>query len=314
MLQEFTDVINAYWHKMLFALPRVIVGLVLLLVVWMVAAKIRNYLGQKLATKSSDPLLTRFLAQVARWVMVLGGVLLSLQIIGFSGVVGGLLAGAGLSAFIVGFAFKDIAENFLAGVILAFNRPFSINDTIQIMDVMGRVQGLNLRTTIVKTFDGKDVFIPNASVLREKVTNYTLDGFIRQDFIVGIDFDDDVHGASQLILSEVAKEREVVDSGSHTSFVVVDELAASTVNLKVFFWTDTKDYRRATLELRSRIMDRVKTVLAENGYSLPPNITEVRLHQRALPIELLQPGQTPTLSIPPAQRDHSDVTTGAEDA
>ena len=300
MIQDFQRVLRTYWEQFLFVLPRLLLGLVLLGVIWIAAARLRTLLARKLGAHSHDPLLTNFLTQVARWVVVLAGLLLSLQIIGFSGVVGGLLAGAGLSAFLVGFAFKDIAENFLAGVILAFNRPFNINDTISIVEVMGRVKGLNLRTTLVKTFDGKDVFIPNATVLKEKVINYTLDGFIRQDFIVGIDFDDDVTGASKLIMEQIAQEPQVVNDDAHPSFVVIDELAASTVNLKVMFWTDTEDYRRGTLELRSRVMDRVKTALAANGYSLPPNITEVRLHQRALPVQLLTPEGAAATFTPPA--------------
>ena len=81
-----------------------------------------------------------------------------MQTMGLNGVAKGLLAGAGLSAFIFGFAFKDIAENFLGGLILAFNRPFSLNDTIQIRDFTGHVKALNFRTTHIKTFDEKDVF------------------------------------------------------------------------------------------------------------------------------------------------------------
>ena len=95
----------------------------------------------------------------------------------------------GLSAFLVGFAFKDIAENSLAGVMLAFNRPFNVNDSIQVKDHMGRVMELNLRTTRIKTYDGKDIYVPNSVLLKESVTNFTRDGFIRQDFLIGIDYD-----------------------------------------------------------------------------------------------------------------------------
>ena len=304
MLNDLQRVLFAYWEQFLNALPRLVLGLVVLVGIWVGAARLSQFLSRKLAARADDPLLARFLAQIARWVVVLIGVLLSLQIIGFSGVVGGLVAGAGVSAFIVGFAFKDIAENFLAGVILAFNRPFSLFDTIAVQEVMGRVQALNIRTTLVKTFDGKDVYIPNSMILKDKVTNYTRDGFIRQEFLVGIDFEDDVSGASKLILDQIRQEADVLQTAPHEPFVVVDELATSTVNLRVLFWTDSEDYRRGVLELRSRVMDRTKTVLAKNGYSLPPDITEIRLpsFQKALPIELITgDGQLPGSPVPPAQ-------------
>ncbi|SMB99367.1 MscS Mechanosensitive ion channel [Hymenobacter roseosalivarius DSM 11622] len=305
MFDELNSVLRTYWAQFLFVLPRLLVGVVLLLIVWVVAGRLRLFLNRKLAGHSDDPLLTSFLTQIARWFIVLGGLLLSLQIIGFSGVVGGLLGAAGLSAFLVGFAFKDIAENFLAGVILAFNRPFRLSDTIEIQGVMGRVQELNIRSTLLKTFDGKDVYIPNATILKEKVTNYTRDGFIRQDFLVGIDFDDDVARASRLILEQLNQEEEVLKNAPHEPFVVIDELATSTVNLKVLFWTSSDDYRRGVLELRSRVMDRTKTSLAKKGFSLPPDIIEVRLpsFQPALPIELIRgDGQPAAPSAPDGQR------------
>ena len=201
MLQEFTTIAHTYWTQFLFVLPRLLVAAVLLAVVWLAAGRLRNFLSAKLAARSADPLLTNFLTQVGRWLLVLGGLLLALQIIGFSGVVGGLLGGLGLSAFLVGFAFKDIAENFLAGVILAFNRPFNVNDSIQVKDLLGQVIELNLRTTRIKTYDGKDIYVPNALVLKEPVTNFTRDGYIRQDFLIGIGYDADAQGVIDTILA-----------------------------------------------------------------------------------------------------------------
>ncbi|OGX91135.1 mechanosensitive ion channel family protein [Hymenobacter coccineus] len=302
MLQELQTVLLGYWHQLVAALPRLLLAAVLLGIIWAIASRVRIYLDHRLLAESDDPLLARFLTKLARWVVLLIGILISLQIVGFSGIVSGIVAGAGVSAVVVGFAFKDIAENFLAGVILAFNRPFNLRDTISIQEVMGRVESLDLRTTLVKTFDGKDVYIPNATVLKEKVTNYTRDGYLRQDFVVGIDFDDSVAGATKLILEQIRQLPEILNTEPHTPFVIINELATSTVNLKVFFWTTTDDYRRGVLELRSEVMDRTKTVLAANGYSLPPDIIEVRLPSSkvALPIELrLAPGQAP-LVLPTA--------------
>lgn len=290
MLHDLQEVMRAYWQQFVLVLPRLVLAFVLFAIIWVAAARLRNYLNSRLSAKSHDPLLTNFLTQMGRWLVVLAGLLLSMQIIGLTELVGGLMAGAGVSAFIVGFAFKDIAENFLAGVILAFNRPFNLSDTISVQDVMGRVQELNIRSTRIKTFDGKDVYIPNATMLKEKVTNFTRDGFIRQDFVVGIDFDDSVAGATKLILEQLRELPDVLQTAPHEPLVVVNELAASTVNLKVMFWTESDDYRRGVLELLSQAMDRTKIVLAKNGYSLPPDIIEIRLpgFQKALPIELIR--------------------------
>lgn len=298
MFDDFSQVLHGYWEQLLYMLPRLLIAALVMGIVWIGASRLRTWLAAKLSAHSDDPLLTDFLTQVGRWVLVLMGLVLALNIMGFSGVVGGILGAAGLSAFVVGFAFKDIAENFLAGIILAFNRPFGVNDTVKIQDMFGQITKLNLRTTEMGTFDGRDISIPNAIVLKEPLINYTRDGYIRQDFVVGVDYDDDVSAAINLILEQVRKEPEVL--AEREPFAVVDELAASTVNVKVFFWTSTDDYRRATLELRSRVMNRVKVALMQGGYALPPDILELRLPTKmpAVPIQvaMAEPG---TLADPP---------------
>ncbi len=288
MLRDFTTVLHDYWEQFLFVLPRLLVAGVLMAGVLFGAAKLRIWLAERLQRHTDDPLMTDFLTQVGRWLLVGLGLVVALNILGLSGLVGGLLGGLGISAFVVGFAFKDIAENFLAGIILAFNRPFSINDTIQVQDMFGRVVKLNLRSTEIRTFDGRDISVPNAIVLKQPLTNFTRNGFIRQDFMVGIDYDDDVESAIPMLLGEVLKEAEVLREGNQQPFAVIDELAASTVNIKVFFWTETDDYRRGTLELRSRVMNRVKKALLAQGYALPPDILEIRLPSKmpSVPVQV----------------------------
>lgn len=297
MFSELTDVLRGYWSQFLHVLPRLAVALVVLLVVWIGAGRLRQWLSARLSHHSDDPLLADFLTQVGRWVLIGLGLVLALNILGLSGIVGGLLAGASISAFIVGFAFKDIAENFLAGVILAFNRPFRVNDTIQTKDLFGRVTTLRLRTTEILTFDGRTISIPNSIVLKEALVNFTRNGFIRQEFVVGIDYDNDVEAAIALLLEQVRQEPEVSQTPGHQPFAVLDELAASTVNVKVFFWTDTDDYRRGVLELRSRVMNRVKKTLLANGYALPPEILELRLPAK-MPAVPVQVAVAPAGSLP----------------
>jgi small conductance mechanosensitive channel len=314
MLQEFTTIAHTYWTQFLFVLPRLLVAAVLLAMVWLASGRLRGYLTTKLAAHSADPLLTNFLTQVGRWLLVLGGLLLALQIIGFSGVVGGLMGGLGLSAFLVGFAFKDIAENFLAGVILAFNRPFNVRDSIQVKEHIGRVMELNLRTTRIKTYDGKDIYVPNSVLLKESVTNFTRDGFIRQDFMLGIDYDADVPTVIQTIKDQIRLEAEVLQEAPHEPFVIVDELATSTVNLKVFFWAESEEYRRGVLELRSRVMNRVKTVLiAADNVSLPSDIVEVQFPKN-MPELRVRLADADQAARPPAAADNAAPAAAAAPA
>jgi small conductance mechanosensitive channel len=275
MLEEFSAVAHTYWTQFIYLLPRLLVAAVVLAVVWIASGRLRTFLTRKLEAHSADPLLTNFLTEVGRWLLVLGGVLLALQIVGFSGVVGGLLGGLGLSAFLVGFAFKDIAENFLAGVILAFNRPFHVKDNIQIKDMKGRVMELNLRTTRIKTADGKDIYVPNSLVLKEPVINYTRDGQVRQDFAVSVPHDADAEHIMELLLAEVSREPLVLSQEAYRPSAAIEELNDSSVLVRVFFWTPSDQARKAQ-ETRSRLINQAKRILLDNTTATPAT-TEVKL-------------------------------------
>ncbi|WP_044514327.1 mechanosensitive ion channel family protein [Hymenobacter sp. DG25B] len=274
MFQEFTDVLHSYWMQFLYLLPRLLIAAVVLAATVVGGGRLRSWLAAKFATRADDPLLTDFLTEVGRWLLVGLGAVVALNILGFSRIVGGLLGAAGVSAFIVGFAFKDIAENFLAGIILAFNRPFRIHDSIQIKELFGSVTKLNLRSTEILTFDGRDITIPNSIVLKEPLINFTRTGFIRQEFIVSIQNDKDADAAIALMLEQVRQEPEASKVAGREPFAVIDEFSGTAVQVKVYFWTDTADYRRGVQELRSRVMNRVKESLQANGpnLQLPPHL------------------------------------------
>lgn len=128
-----------------------------------------------------------------------------LKVAGLGDAASSLLAVAGVSAFIIGFAFKDIGENFLAEVVRAFNRPFTIGDVIETNVIIGTIKSMTLRVTLVKTFDGKGAYIPNALILKNPLKNYTLDGFLRYDCQLDLNYDADFSGATELIFSTLRK-------------------------------------------------------------------------------------------------------------
>ncbi|AHJ98098.1 mechanosensitive ion channel family protein [Hymenobacter swuensis] len=270
MIQDLHRVISTYWQHFLFVLPKLLVALVLLVAAVFIANRVSALLGGRLRSRSADPLLADFLANISKWVMVLLGLLIALNILGFSGIVGSLVGAAGVSAFIVGFAFKDIAENFLAGVILAFNRPFHINDTVEIKGLVGHVEALNLRITLIRTFDGKHIFLPNSMVLKEPLINYTRDGNLRQEFLISVDLGPDTTPdvATDIILQYLRTVPEVQQS-PRAPYVNLEKASATTADLRVYFWADSEDYRRGVLQLKSRLMQQVKQELVGAGLGVP---------------------------------------------
>ncbi|TGD79397.1 mechanosensitive ion channel family protein [Hymenobacter wooponensis] len=270
MLEDFHRVLSAYWQQFVFILPKLLIAIVLLLIAVFIANRASGLLGSRLRARSSDPLLPDFLANISKWVVVLTGLVLAFNILGFSGIVGSMIGAAGVSAFVVGFAFKDIAENFLAGVILAFNRPFHINDTVQVRDLIGHVEALNLRTTLMRTFDGKHIFLPNSMVLKEPLTNFTRDGNLRQEFLVTVELGEDVvpDTAINVILDYLRSVPDVQQS-PRKPYVNLEKATATTADLRVYFWTDSEDYRRGVIQQKSRIMQQVKLELLGAGLGVP---------------------------------------------
>ncbi len=285
-MNEIMQRLARYYDTFLEVLPRLALGVLILVLGILLANWITRLIGGKLKQKAHDQLMSGFLAQAIKLVLVVLIFLLALHVAGLSGIAGALMATFGASAVVLGFAFKDIAENFLAGIILAFNRPFRVNDTVKIEDIFGKVKEMEFRYTKITTFDGRNVYIPNGDVLKKPVYNYTEDGFFRADFVVGIAYENDIEKAKDLILQCIKNSEDVVNDEQHTSFSIVDELAASTVNLKVFFWVHTDDFRRGMLETRSRLINKVKTILEENGFNLPADITELKFYDASKPIDV----------------------------
>ncbi|MBD1396169.1 mechanosensitive ion channel [Pontibacter sp. JH31] len=260
------DILGAQYDKLVLLLPELLVAVVLLLLFIFVAGKLSLLVQNKLGKRVDDPLLVSFVSNVTRWGLILVGFMLMLQIVGLTGIAGGLLAGAGLSAFVVGFALKDIAENFLAGIILAFNRPFRVEDTVQVRDFIGKILALNLRSTQMKTFDGKDIYIPNSILLKEVVTNYTRDGLLRIEFLIKIDYQHDFETVAAIIVKNVEQLEGVLKEDKPA--VVIEEFTNSGMSLRVLFWVQSFDYKLSTMQLKSKAMDAIKKSLWSNGISL----------------------------------------------
>ncbi|MAP54899.1 MAG: mechanosensitive ion channel protein MscS, partial [Altibacter sp.] len=193
--ETIANSIESYYDKFLAVLPRIALAIFIIVAGILIAQLITNFYRRRILKSATDPLMARFLAQAIKIIFILIAIMIALQVAGLSGIATGVLTAAGGAAIILGFAFQDIGKNFLAGIILAFNRPFSINDTIKIESMFGKVKALNFRYTHIKTTDGRDIYIPNSDVLTKPVENYTADGFYRVDFVVGIGYEDDIEAA-----------------------------------------------------------------------------------------------------------------------
>lgn len=285
-----TESFKDFYYNLLEDLPLLGIGLLIIILGVLLGTWIGNFAQTRIAKKTRDPLMSKFLGKSIRLVLIVIAIMIGLRAAGLGGIATGLLTAAGASAVVLGFAFKDIGENFIAGIILSFNRPFDINDTVEIGENFGKVKALEFRYTKLKTFDGKDVYIPNSDVLTEPVTNFTEDGFFRWNFVVGIAYENDIQEAKRIIMEAVRSQPDIIEDEEHENFVIEEELAVSTVNLKVFFWVDTKDFRRMAMIDKGNVIRAVKESLEQNGFYLPADIQELKLYgpEKDFPVRLLK--------------------------
>ncbi|MBR9846572.1 MAG: mechanosensitive ion channel family protein [Algicola sp.] len=279
-----------FYKDLIEQLPGIGLGIFIIIMGILVASYIGQFARRHISKRTEDPLMSRFLGQAIKYILIIVAIMLALRAAGLGAIATGILTAAGASAVILGFAFKDIGENFIAGIILAFNRPFDVNDTVEIGENFGKVKALEFRYTKLKTFDGKDVYIPNSDVLTEPVTNYTEDGFFRWNFIIGIAYEDNIDGAKKTVMEALKREPNVIEDEEHENFVIEDELATSTVNLKVYFWVDTKDFRRMALITKGNVVRNVKEALEDAGYYMPADIQEIKLYggEKEFPVRIAE--------------------------
>lgn len=279
------DSFQSFYHIILNHLPTIILALVIIFISLFIGRKLNRIVTRTTEHRSRDLLLARFLGRITKWIIIIIGIILAVYVLGFSGLAGGMIAGAGISAFIIGFAFKDIGENFLAGIILAFGRPYNIGDTIEINNYLGNVVALDIRNTHIKTFDGKDVYIPNAVILKNTLTNYTKDGFLRMNFKAGIDYGENLENVCKIIV-EAVNHTEGVLAGNKKPVAYVEVLNTSTVDIGVYFWIDTFKNSDA-LETKSQVINNVKSALVKKGIVMPADIKELKIYREDSPIPVI---------------------------
>ena len=277
-LENINEILQESWNNFYNSLPAILFALGIVIIGLFIIRKLKIVAFNMIDKKSKDPLVSDFLVNVIALVLTIFLLVISLSILGLGEITDKILAGAGITTFIIGFALKDIGENFLSGIIMAFKRPFRIGDLIEIDGFKGKVTNMSLRETLIKTLDGKEVFIPNGLIAKNGLVNYTLDDLLRTEFVIGLDYNDNTEEALQVIESILQNEEGVLKNPE--PFAVIDELATSTVNVRVSYWYMTNDIKVPGVKLKSNIMLKVFKSLLDKGFGLPSDIVEVKMLEK----------------------------------
>ena len=272
-MKDIDDALGLLWRKLeawgaqiVLMLPNIFVALVLLVVTFYAAGFIRKSLGRVIARFSHSSALNNLILTLLYLGMLVLGFFFVLSVLNLDGVVISLLAGVGIIGLALGFAFQDIAANFISGVIIAVQKPFKVGDVIETNDYFGIIERITLRTIDIRQTTGEIVWLPNKMVFENPVTNFSVRGTRRIDLEVGVSYAEDLEQVQQIVVEalEDVKNREK----SREVEVMYDEFGESSINFKARFWIAYKrqaDYAGA----KSDAIIRIKKAFDANGILIP---------------------------------------------
>ena len=234
-----------------------------------------------------SPLAWGLLRRAVQGGVVLVGLVITFDLLGVTSLVGALLGTAGVAGLAIGFAFRDIIENYLAGVLLSLRQPFRVNDLVAIANHEGRVVRLTARELVLLTVDGNHVRLPNATVFKSVLVNYTLNPRRLFSFEVGVGVTDDLLAAQRIGVETLDAMNGVL--GDPPPFARVHALADSTVILRFHGWVDqgSADF----MKVQSEAIRLVKQALDEQGVEMPEPTYRLQLYQA---------GRVPRSSLTPS--------------
>ncbi|MBD3235771.1 MAG: mechanosensitive ion channel [Candidatus Eisenbacteria bacterium] len=265
------DSLTNEWQGLLRILPRLMLALAVFWLSIIIGRALSRALGRLLQRGALSTTHKKFFQGTLVWFFGIAGVVVALNLLGLRGLAASLVAGGGITAVVLGFAFREIGENFLAGIVLAFNRPFEVGDLVESESLQGIVRGIELRHTHVRTADGRDIFIPSSQIVTRPLVNFTRDGLRRPSFSVGIDYADDADRAKELLLATTKGVPGVLPEPEPG--VVISGLAPQYVELEVYFWVSTTAKETSLIRTRSAVMEACRRCLEREGYTFSSNVS-----------------------------------------
>ncbi len=270
-MELITESLRADWAAFLRFAPRLFYAFVLLIIVLLVAKFAAQMTAKVLRRTGRIGANDRFLQKLVSWSISSIGILLVLGVLGFQGIAASLLATGGVVAIVLGFAFREIGENLLAGFFLAFSRSFELGDLIKTGGLTGIVRSVELRYVHIRTFDACDVYVPSAQIFREPLYNYTRDGLRRPSFTIGVAYHDDPKQILALLEKVTRSVPDVL--ADPEPFVTLKEFDAQYVQYEVFFWLDVNESKRGFIGTSNDVKISCWRALRDAGMTFSTDVT-----------------------------------------
>lgn len=269
-IKNLENLLDKWQLSILDFIPKIFLAIFIIVVFYFIAKLLRSlYLKfyPKVFKKQND--ITKVISEVVYFLFLLSGIFLALEVLGLESILTKLLAGAGIIGVIAGFAFKDIASNAFAGILLNIQRPFGINDWVEIDANFGTIKEVGLIATSIKTISGQEVFVPNQLIYNNTFINYSTFNKRRVILKSGVSYGDDLEHVKEVTLDELKKinsllKDEVID-------FYFTSIGSSTYNFEVRFWikfSHQKDYLSAMNETIIRVKKRFEKENISIAYSV----------------------------------------------
>lgn len=265
-LSDAWDRVTDWLYGLIESLPNILAAVVVLLVFWGIARVVRKVVRRIVDRVADQPEINRLIAAAAYILVVAIGLVLALGTLNLDKTVTSLLAGAGILGLALGFAFQDLAENFIAGIVLNVRSQFNEGDIIESNDFMGTVERVQLRATTIRTFAGQRVLIPNAMVFKNPLVNYSQLRRRRVDIAAGVNYGEDLEKARRVALEAVKSLDSAIPDAPVDLFY--EGFGDSSIDFQVRFWIEFRhqvDYLRA----RSEAIMAIKAAFDRDGITIP---------------------------------------------
>src|ERR687886_490799 len=269
--------IQAMTNSLIVMLPNLVLALIVFVIFCVAAVAFKSLVKRLTRRHRQARNLGLVLGRLSQGIVILVGLFVALSIVIPSFKAGDLVQLLGISGVAIGFAFRDILQNFLAGILILLTEPFQIDDQIVFKNFEGTVENIQTRATTIRTYDGRRIVIPNSDLFTNSVTVNTAFEHRRLEYDVGIGYGDDIDRAKELILEAIASVDKVLKQPPPEALVM--ELASSTVNIRARWWVSPP--RRAdALDARDQVLSAIKKKLTANGIDLPFPTQQILFHDQ----------------------------------
>ena len=266
MVHLLTDKLHGWLEALISHLPDFGLAVIVVVLFWLLAKGGRAGVFRGLSRASQNRAVNRLIASSVYLALLGAGLFFALGILNLDKTVTSLLAGAGILGLALAFAFQDAAENMVSGVTISITQPFRVGDLIETNGFLGTVELISLRSTSVRRPEGQLVLIPNSTVFKNPLINYTETSDRRVDLEVGVSYADDLEKAKRVAIGAL----DGLEGRNETREVELfyTGFGGSSIDFVVRFWL--KDaYQGSYMAARSAAIQRIKVAFDREGVTIP---------------------------------------------